>query len=242
MNKDHVLPAVIVGLGIAVAGLFIGYGFQNGRSSERFVTVKGVSERDVKSDTALWPIRFVATNDRLDLAQNSIKQSHEKVLSFLKSQGVDSDAVAVQNFEVTDRLANPYGNNGAVSSRYIIAETIMVRSDDADLVLKASQAVGELVDAGVVLSSMGGPQNGPTFLFTELSPLKPEMIAEATANARRAGEQFAVDSGAELGSIRRANQGLFVILPRDRAMGVTEAGEINKTVRVVSTIDFDLKD
>jgi hypothetical protein len=242
MNKISPVPAVIVALGIALAGWFIGDGFISGRASDRFVTVKGVSERDVKADTALWPIRFVATSDRLDVAQSSIKQSHEKVLSFLKGQGVESGSIEVQKLEVTDRLANPYGNSGPGTSRYIIAETVMVRSDDADLVVKASQAVGELVDAGVVISTMGGPQTGPTYLFTQLSELKPEMIAEATANARRAGEQFAVDSGAELGSIRRANQGLFVILPRDRAMGITEEGEINKTVRVVSTIDFYLKD
>jgi hypothetical protein len=68
------------------------------------------------------------------------------------------------------------------------------------------------------------------------------MIAEATAKARRAAEQFALDSGSSVGRIRRAKQGVFVILPRDRAQGIDEGSQINKTVRVVSTIDYYLED
>ena len=80
-----------------------------------------------------------------------------------------------------------------------------------------------------------------TFLFTGLTALKPEMIEDATANARRAAEQFAADSGSRLGGIRRANQGVFVILARDRAPGIQEENQLNKTVRVVSTIEYYLK-
>jgi hypothetical protein len=83
---------------------------------------------------------------------------------------------------------------------------------------------------------------GGTLLYTALSERKPEMIAEATSEARRAAEQFALDSGSRVGRIRRANQGLFVILPRDRAPGVEESSQLEKTVRVVSTIDYYLED
>jgi uncharacterized protein len=60
---------------------------------------------------------------------------------------------------------------------------------------------------------------GPTFVFTRLNQLKPSMVAEATANARTAAGQFAKDSRSALGDIRHANQGVFVILPRDQAPG-----------------------
>jgi hypothetical protein len=68
------------------------------------------------------------------------------------------------------------------------------------------------------------------------------MIAEATAEARRAAEQFALDSGSRVGRIRRANQGLFVILPRDQAPGIEESNQLEKTLLVVSTIDYYLED
>lgn len=117
----------------------------------------------------------------------------------------------------------------------------MVRSNDPVTILEASQQIGELVNAGVVVSSGQEYQGGgPTFLFTKLNDLKPEMIAEATARAREAAEQFASDSGSDLQGIRQANQGVFVILPRDQAPGIMEHSQLNKTVRVVSTIQYYL--
>ena len=240
-NGISIWTATVVGLGIAVAGWFIGHGFSQGRAAERFVTVKGVSERDVKADVALWPLRFVSTDDDLSRAQTKIKQSHEQILAFLKRQGTDPAMAEVLRLEVTDRLADPY-RTGPMQSRYIIAQTVMVRTNTPATIANASQALGELVDAGVVLSSTRGPYGGPTFLFTGLSELKPEMIAEATAKARRAAEQFAKDSGSQIGKIRRAHQGVFVILPRDRAPGIMEGSQLHKTVRVVSTIEYYLKD
>jgi hypothetical protein len=231
----------LLAIGIAIAGWFVGDGFFRGRAADRFVTVKGVSERDVTADVALWPLRFVSTNDDLKQAQAAIKQSHQQALGFLERHGIDAKAAEVQKLEVNDLLANPY-RSGPTQSRYIITETLMVRTDEPETVEKASQAVGELVDEGVVLSSTGGPASGPTFLFTRLSERKPEMIAEATAEARRAAEQFAKDSGSEIGAIRRANQGVFVILARDRAPGIMEGSQLHKTVRVVSTIEYYLKD
>jgi len=242
MKREWLAPAALAALGITLAGWFVGRGFERGRSADRYVTVKGISERDVKADVALWPLRFVATNNSLAAAQAEVKRSHQKVLAFLAKHGIGAEAVRVHQLQVTDRLANPYTQAQGGGNRYIVAETLMVRTDDVDLVAAASQAVGELVDAGVVLQSDMGASGGPTYLFTRLSELKPGMIAEATANARAAGEQFAKDSGAELGGIRRANQGLFVIMARDRAQGVTEQGSLEKTVRVVSTIDFYLED
>ena len=97
-------------------------------------------------------------------------------------------------------------------------------------------------DAGVVLSSDGPWSGGPSYLFTKLNDLKPGMIAEATASARRAAEQFAKDSGARLQGIRQANQGLFVILPRDQAPGMQEERQRAKIVRVVTTIDYRIGD
>ena len=110
------------------------------------------------------------------------------------------------------------------------------------LVLKANQHVGELVTAGVVLSSGGEyGSGGPTFIFTGLSKLKPEMIAEATARAREAAEQFARDSRSQVGGIRQANQGVFEILPRDQAPGISQESQMVKTVRVVTTVEYGIR-
>lgn len=239
MNGHGRFGALVVGLGIAVAGWFIGHGFIEGRAASRTVTVKGVSERDVSANLAFWPIRFVATADELGTAQAGIKQSQDAIVGFLERHGIDPALAEVQEVRVTDRMAEYRREPG--QTRYVINQTLMVRSEDPAAVDAASREVGELIDAGVVLSQ-GGYGGGPTYLFNELSDLKPAMIAEATANARRAAEQFASDSGSRIGRIRDANQGVFQILARDRAQGVSEDSQLNKTVRVVSTIVYELDD
>jgi hypothetical protein len=165
------------------------------------------------------------------------------VREFLVRHRIDTADVALQDFSVSDAYANQYGGQVNPGTRYVIRQTMVVRSTNPDVVLAASQRVAELVNAGVVLSSGAeyGGSGGPTFLFTGLNALKPQMIADATARAREAAEQFARDSRAELGGIRRADQGVFQILPRDQAPGITQEGQVIKTVRIVSTIEYGLR-
>lgn len=203
------------------------------------MTVKGVAERDVRADLALWPLRFVATSNQLEAAQAKIVKDTAAVRAFLAQGGLAADAVQVYQLEVTDLLAQAY-RSGPVDSRFIVAQTVMVRTDDVDRVAALATRIGDLVDAGVVLS--GEREQGPFYLFTKLNDVKPAMIAEATRNAREAALQFATDSGSKLHGIRQANQGLFQILPRDAAPGQLEERQINKTVRVVTTVDYRLVD
>jgi hypothetical protein len=241
VNRTPLFVALIGALGLVLAGGAIGRGFRDARMAERYVSVKGVSEREVKADLALWPIPFVAANDDLALAQEQIVLSSERIKSFLVRQGLDTAQAQLQTLRVTDRQANPYQTQEG-GRRFIIRQTLIVRSTDPDRVLAASQRVGELVQGGVVLSSGEeyGP-GGPTFLFTKLNDIKPAMIAEATSRAREAAEQFARDAQSRLGGIRQANQGVFVILPRDQAPGVTEENQLFKTVRVVSSVEYYLR-
>jgi hypothetical protein len=234
-SVGRILLAIIVASSIALAGWFVGRGFAVGRSEDRFVSVKGVAERQVKADLALWPLRFVATGNELGTAQAKIVRDSQAILAFLAAAGIAADAVEVQGLEVTDLLAQAY-RSGPVESRFIVAQTLMLRSEDVDRVAALSQKLGDLVAAGVVLSSDG--QQGPFYLFTRLNDIKPAMIAEATGNARAGAEQFAADAQSRLAGIRRASQGVFQILPRDDAPGQLESKQVNKTIRVVSTVDY----
>jgi hypothetical protein len=233
---------LILAAAIALAGLFVGLGFARGRASDRFVVVKGVEERPVRADLAIWPLHLVAADNDLSRAHARIEENVRRVRAFLAQQEIDSTHVALQDFSVSDAQANQYGGSSQAGSRFVIKQTVVVRSTDPDRIQRASQRVGELVTAGVVLSSgaeYGG--GGPTFVFTKLNALKPQMIAQATARAREAAEQFARDSRASIGGIKQANQGVFEILARDQAPGINEPSQVEKTVRVVSTVEYFLK-
>ena len=237
------LALVAVALGIAAGGGLIGWGFARGRTSDRYVTVKGISEREVKADLALWPLRLVAADDDLSKAHQQIAASGEKVRAFLARQGIDAKSIETRGFRLTDAYANQYRSAREVAKRYILEQVLVVRSQDPAVIVAASQQLGELIGAGVVLSSEEGVgSGGPSFLFTKLNDLKPAMIAEATARAREGAQQFARDSKSALGGIRRANQGIFEILPRDASPGVSEESQVDKRVRVVTTVEYALKD
>jgi len=235
------LSAFVLAVGLALGGWFVGHGFLRGRTASRYVEVKGLAERQVAADLALWPLRFVSTGNDLSVAQAEITKDTRAVYTFLSRHGIDTAAVQLLALEVSDAEANRFqGERGG--TRFVIQQTVMVRSDKPAVVLAASQRVSELVSAGVILSSSGEyGVGGPTFVFTKLNQLKPAMVAEATANARAAAQQFAADSRTSLGDIRYANQGIFVILPRDQAPGVNEGGQLQKIVRVVSTVQYLLE-
>ena len=241
MKNTNVLAALVLALGLAVGGGLVGWGFARGRSADRYVEVKGLAEREVTADLALWPLRFVSSANDLATAQSQITSSYDAVVAFLAKHGIEQSATQLQNLRVSDANTNQYQRPGAGGPRFVIEQTIIVRLNKPEIVRGASQRVGELVAAGVVLSEGGEyGSSGPTFVFNRLNDLKPAMIAEATANARAAAEQFARDSGSRLGAIRQANQGVFVILPRDQAPGISESSQLQKTVRVVSTVQYFL--
>jgi hypothetical protein len=233
------VPALILGISAIIAAMLLSTGLTDLRTGDRYVTVKGVAEREVQADLALWPLRFVATGDTLDQAQEKARMSREAIMAFLKLQAIDTSAVELQRLDVTDTRANAYGANNN-PQKFIINQTLMVRSTHIDRIRQAAQNVSELVDSGVVLSSDYGP-SGPTYLFNRLNDIKPEMISEATAAAREAASQFAQDANTSLGGLRRANQGVFQILARDQAPGISENQQPVKTVRVVSTFDYYLE-
>lgn len=237
---SRIAAAVLVAVGLVVGGWFIGNGFAH-RHALRYVTVKGLAERNVKADIALWQIHFAETGDQLADVQARIEHDDAAVTAFLQKHKLGPDAIAFRDVQVTDRAARNFGNE-QYKTRFVVTGTIMVRTQDVDAVAAAAQDTGALIAQGVVLGNPdGGFNEGPNYLFDGINALKPSMIAEATKNARAAAEQFARDSGSRLGGILRANQGVFEILPRDKAPMLQQDKQIDKTVRVVATLEYELK-
>ncbi len=238
--RSLTVPALLIALGVAAGGFLGGAGVASMRTGDRTVSVKGVAEREATADLAIWPLRLVATDEDLVRANATLERNVQQVRTFLTAQGLDSTGteISLQEFSVQDSRTTGSYQTG---SRYIIHQTLVVRSTRVALVQAASQRVPELVRNGVVLSSgqeYGG--GGPTFVFTHLNDIKPPMIAEATARAREGAEQFARDSKSTLSGIRHAYQGVFEILPRDQAAGISEESQVMKRVRIVTTVEYGL--
>lgn len=128
---------------------------------------------------------------------------------------------------------NPYMDKNQVRYTYIAETVVLVRSSKVEQVKKAQGDSLKLMSDGIAVSK--DYKSKISFEFTKLNDIKPQMIAEATKNARTAAEQFARDSGSKVGKIKRASQGLFSI--EDAAADLSE----RKTIRVVTTVEYLLK-
>ena len=138
--------------------------------------------------------------------------------------------------QVTDQFAREYQSSG-VGARYVVAQTVIVRTPEVDRVQATTRNLNELVRQGVILQDY----RGPSYLFTKLNEVRPAMIAEATASARTGAAQFARDSRSELAGIRSATQGSFEILPRDDLGDSDERSQVYKRIRVVTTVSYRLR-
>lgn len=234
-----IIGSIVIALGIASAGYFVGDGFYEGRKSERRVTVRGLAERETRADIANWKLRFTAASNDLTAVQARIESDFLKLKNFLVGAGLSDDEILPGQLEVIDQKAQQYRSNPIDNNRFIITQNVQVRSRQVDLIQQLSRQTGDLVKQGLILQD----NQGPSFVFTQLNEVKPDMIAAATKNAREAAEKFAEDSGAQVGNILRASQGYFSIeplVPTDDYRGA--AGQIGKKVRVVTTIDYALED
>jgi hypothetical protein len=239
MDRKRHGEALILGLficsGLALLGYFIAQGMVSFRALDRTVTAKGLSEREVTADIAIWPIRFdLADNDLTGLIVEMEKKS-AMVQEFLREGGFNEDEITVGTPSVVDRDAQRYGDRPTNTPRYQGSATITIYSGN---IAGVREAMTRLVDLGKKGVAFGGGDydTRPQFLFTGLNLLKPDMIAEATVNAREVAEKFARDSDSHLGKIKKARQGQFSINDRD-----SNTPHIKK-VRVVATLEYYLTD
>jgi hypothetical protein len=223
-----------VAAGLAVMGYLLGSSAIRFKEYERVVSVKGLAEREVPADVAVWPIRFAAANADLPALYSSVEADTKQVVAFLTESGFTPEEITVASPAVTDKLAQQYGNPERVVLRYSAQQSITVYSKRVDLVRQTANRLSELGRKGIAFA--GSEYGQKEFLFTKLNDVKPAMIEEATRKAREVAEKFANDSKSKLGKIRSANQGQFTITDRD-----SNTPHI-KNVRVVATVDYYLSD
>ena len=222
--------ALIAAMGMILGGYLLGDGLLRAKEAERSVTVRGLAERDVTADLATWTISYSSTSTDLVEAQSKVRRDTEAIESFFADLGFPADAL-----QPTGANVSSYTDRG--TTRYTVRQRLALRTDDIERAQKAVARQFDLVGRGVFLEE----GSGMSYTFTGLNSIKPAMVAEATKDARSAAEQFAKDSGADVGAIRDATQGYFSIEARDGdGGGWGKSDSPYKKVRVVTTIDFSL--
>lgn len=231
--------AVILGLclvlGLSALGYLLGNAAIQYKEYERTVTVKGLSEREYTADIVIWPIQFSAASNDLEQIYKSIDASSEKISGFLVNEGIDPSEISYAAPSITDKSAQRYGNQQGADFRFTAFQTVTVYSNNIEKVRKVMGNMSALGKQGIVFTG-DDYQARTEYLFTRLNDVKPEMVEEATRQAREVAEKFASDSKSRLGKIKSASQGQFSINARDKN------NPHIKKVRVVSTVVYYLSD
>lgn len=224
------ISALLIAVSIVALGLCIKAGVDNIAFRDRTVTVRGLAERQVEANLVSWPMSYdIAGNDLQELYAK-LQTNNGIILDFLMSNGLDSTEIFVNPPSVYNAEGNVYGGDRA-RYQYNFTSTITVNTKKVELVRTLLNRMPELLRKGVAVNN-----NYTNYQYTDLNAIKPEMIAEATKNAREAADQFANDSKSSIGKIKTASQGQFSI------ESVDSSTPYLMKVRVVSTIVYYLED
>lgn len=233
METRPIIAAALISIGLIGAGWFAAEGMSKLRTADRYVTVKGSAEKIVDADLVVWPLSQTVGGNELGAVQAQLDANTKAIRDFLTGAGFKEDEIVVSPPRLEDRWTYAYGDNRP-PERYRYSNSVTLRTSRVKEALAALRRSGDIVAKGVMLNTEEG--GGPDFDYTQLNEVKPALIAEATANARKSAEQFAKDSGARIGGIRSANQGVISIENRDAG-----SPQIKK-IRVVTTVEYFLKD
>lgn len=226
--------ALLLAAGLSLLGIFIRNGFGRISANSRVVTVRGLSEREVEANKVTWPIVSKQVGNDLAQLYSQIETTNNAITSFLKANGISDREFSVNAPKVQDMQADNYGGQPA-PYRYNVTTVVVVTSSQVGKVNELMSKLSQLMARGIAI--VAGDYNYQTlYEFTELNRIKPDMVADATKNARKAADKFAEDSHSKLGKIKSASQGQFSIEDRDQYTPYI------KKVRVVSTIEYYLKD
>ena len=233
-NRNWILGVSFI-IGMAVFALLAGQTIRSVKRMDEYVTVKGLSEREVPADLAIWPIAFTVTENDLTQLQGQIQAARKTDYQFLTESGFEQTEVSNAPPQIADAQAASGGLDASKRPfRYQANITVLLRSSKVPKVKSAMETCDKLVQQGIALSG-GDYASKPQFLFTGLNEIKPDMIQEANRNARKAAERFAADSNSPVGAVRHAIQGPFEI------NDVDSSSPDRKIVRVVTTVDFYLQ-
>jgi len=227
-------PALLLALGLVFLGMFISRGLGKFQANSRVVTVRGLSEREVNANKVTWPIVSKHLGNDLTLLYQEVEATNQAIVKFLRTNGLTEQEYSVNAPKVQDMRADNYGGPQS-PYRYNVTSVVVVTSSQVRKVNELMTKQSELMAQGIAI--VAGDYNYQTlYEFTELNKIKPDMVADATKNARKAARKFSEDSNSKLGKIKSASQGQFSIEDRDQYTPYI------KRVRVVSTIEYYLED
>jgi hypothetical protein len=239
LNTLFISLAIIIGLSI------LGNAYKYKFTSAETVSVTGLSEKDFTSDLIVWGGSFSRNAMDLKDAYAALKQDESAIKSYLNSKGIADNSIVFSSVSMMKNFQRQYDERGneirADFSGYTLTGNVRVESHEIEKVEKLSREITELLEKGIELNS-----NTPEYYYTKLNELKIDLLAKASEDAKTRAETIAKNSGANLGSIKKANMGVFQITGKNVNETYSYGGSFNtssklKTASITLKVDYQLK-
>ena len=226
-KKNIILGASLV-LAALVLGIFMVCTVKTLKSYDDTVKVRGLCEKEVPADRVVLRISYSDQDNELVDLRSRMERSDEAIIALLKKAGFTDEEIKYTSAHFNDRFDSYYTSN--IRFRYNANQTINVFTSKMDLVGSLQKKIdAELLKKDIISSTYAN------YEYHGLNDIKPSMIAESLKNARSAADEFAKNSGSEIGKMRTASQGYFEVEDLDE-----NTPQIKK-VRVVTTVEYYLK-
>ena len=226
MKDTKIISAAILGICLVLFGFILKAGISDFINKDRRVTVKGLCEREVDANLVTWSFSTYVTGNDLPSLYREIQTTNNKVVAFLKANGLGDDEISILPPDVEDRVANRWSNEN-IPFNYKLTTQVSVCSRDVPKVQEVVMKQGELLSQGIAL----GGYNHMEYEYTGFQEIKQELIEEAIANAKTTAGQFVKNYGSRLGKVITADQGQFSINSKDDNPAVMK-------IRGVATITY----
>ena len=236
--------ALIIGISVICTALIISGAYKYKFKGEETITVTGLAEKSFTSNLIVWKGDYSRKMPDLKSAYSLLKGDEIAVSNYLKSKGIKPSELKISSVEITKDFIRQNDERGLlVSSKfdgYVLKQNIVIQSTDIDKVENVSREITELIEKGIEMNSLP-----PSYYYTNLSELKIGLLAKASADAKLRAETIAKNSGSQLGSIRKANMGLFQITGDHDNETYEGGGDFNtssrnKTASITIKIDYSV--
>ncbi len=231
----------VLSLALVISSLVFAQGIQEFKRANDVLVITGSAKRPIKSDYIILRLSVSSQESTAKIAYQNLKTQIEQVQAYLKEQQVPDDAITLSAMR-TDTIPE-IGINGRNTGRilaYRLSQTLEIRSNEVERYADISQQATELINEGVNLVS-----RPPEYLYTKLSELRIEMVAEATKDAQARARAIASTTGNQVGAVRSARTGVFQITSRNSTAvsdyGIYDTSSLEKDITAVVSVQFAME-
>lgn len=239
--KSYVAP-LIIALSVITGVFILGNAYKYKFKTTETISVTGLAETNFTSDQIVWTGNYSRKTMDLKSAYAQLKEDESKIRAYLKGKGVTDAEMVFSAISIDKEFESRYDDNGRVTGSeftgYNLKQNVTVDSKDIEKVEKISREVTELIESGIEFNS-----SSPSYYYTKLSELKIDLLAKASADAKQRAETIAKNSGSGLGSIKKANMGVFQITGQNSDEDYSYGGAFNtssknKTASITIKIEY----